>query len=145
VRYACIKAHVGQFRVGLMCRVLGVCRSGYYAWVKRMQSARALREERLRVEVRAIHRQSRGTYGSPRVCAELRERGERGSGGPGIAGDLPMSRVDIADYLRLTNETVSRMLAELRGRRVIRLQTQNRVEVVDRGGLRAIAEGGARD
>jgi len=77
VRYACIKAHVGQFRVGLMCRVLGVCRSGYYAWVKRMPSARALREERLRVEVRAIHRQSRGTYGSPRVCAELRERGER--------------------------------------------------------------------
>jgi CRP-like cAMP-binding protein len=56
-----------------------------------------------------------------------------------------MSRIDIADYLGLTKETVSRMLAELRGRRVIRLQTQNRVEVVDRGGLRAIAEGGARD
>jgi len=77
VRYACIKAHEGQHRVVLMCRVLDVCRSGYYAWLKRTPSARALRNERLQVEVRAIHRQSRGTYGSPRICEELRERGER--------------------------------------------------------------------
>jgi CRP/FNR family transcriptional regulator len=75
----------------------------------------------------------------------LLERAERVSGRHENAFDLPMSRIDIADYLGLTKETVSRMLAELRGRRVIRLQTQNRVEVIDRDGLREIAEGGARD
>ena len=60
-----------------MCRVLEVTRSGYYAWRKSVPSARARTDERLRVEVRAIHEMSRGRYGSPRVHAELRERGER--------------------------------------------------------------------
>jgi len=80
VKYACIQAHVGQYRVARMCEALSVCRSGYYAWVKRGPSARAVRDQRLRVEVRAIHRQSRGTYGSPRILMELRDRGERISG-----------------------------------------------------------------
>jgi len=60
-----------------MCRVLEVTRSGFYAWLKREPSARARKEERLRVEVRAIHRWSRGRYGSPRIHAELQARGER--------------------------------------------------------------------
>jgi transposase InsO family protein len=60
-----------------MCRVLEVTRSGYYAWRKRKPSERARGDERLRVEVRAIHRSARGRYGSPRVHAELRERGVR--------------------------------------------------------------------
>jgi transposase InsO family protein len=61
----------------LMCRVLEVTRSGFYAWLKSVPSARARTEERLRVEVRAIHTMSRGRYGSPRIHAELQERGER--------------------------------------------------------------------
>jgi transposase InsO family protein len=60
-----------------MCRVLEVARSGFYAWLKREPSARARKEERLRVEVRAIHRSSRGCYGSPRIQSELQARGER--------------------------------------------------------------------
>ena len=52
-----------------------------------------------------------------------------------------MSRLDIADYLGLTKETVSRMLSELRDRRLIRLEAQNRVEVLDRAGLEDMAEG----
>lgn len=55
--------------------------------------------------------------------------------------DLPMSRLDIADYLGLTKETVSRMLAELRGRGLIRLETLNRVEVLDHARLQEIAAG----
>lgn len=55
--------------------------------------------------------------------------------------DLPMSRLDIADYLGLTKETVSRMLAHLRGRRLIRLASQDRVEILDRAGLKEMAEG----
>ncbi len=55
--------------------------------------------------------------------------------------DLPMSRLDIADYLGLTKETVSRMLAHLRSLRLIRLVSQDRVEVLDRRGLKDMAAG----
>lgn len=55
--------------------------------------------------------------------------------------DLPMSRSDIADYLGLTKETVSRVLAQLKRKRLIRLVTLNRIEILDRDGLDAIAEG----
>lgn len=55
--------------------------------------------------------------------------------------DLPMSRLDIADYLGLTKETVSRMLAQLRDRRLIRLASQDRIEILDRDGLKEMAEG----
>ncbi len=75
---------------------------------------------------------------------ELLERQERG-GGEGPFLDLPMNRLDIADYLGLTKETVSRMLAELRSRRLIRLETQNRVEVLDREGLVELAQGNGGD
>lgn len=71
----------------------------------------------------------------------LLERSERASGTRETTFDLPMSRLDIADYLGLTKETVSRMIAQLRSRRLIRLQSQNRVEVLDRDGLRSMAEG----
>jgi len=75
----------------------------------------------------------------------LLERAERASGVPETSFDLPMTRIDIADYLGLTKETVSRMLAHLRSRGLIRLQTQNRVEVIDRDGLRAMSEGETAD
>jgi CRP/FNR family transcriptional regulator len=75
---------------------------------------------------------------------ELLERQERG-GREGPFLDLPMNRLDIADYLGLTKETVSRMLAELRSRGLIRLETQNRVEVLDRVGLVDLAQGNGGD
>ena len=65
----------GQEPIEHACRVLGVSRSGYYAWKNRLESARATENKRLTVEIRAIFRASRGTYGSPRVTAELRARG----------------------------------------------------------------------
>ena len=55
--------------------------------------------------------------------------------------DLPMSRIDIADYLGLTKETVSRVLASLKSKRVVRLDALDRVEVIDRDGLADIAGG----
>ncbi|MEA2511576.1 MAG: putative transposase [Thermomicrobiales bacterium] len=58
-----------------MCRVLGVARSGYDAWRRRPPSARAHADQGLSQRIRAIHEQSRGTYGAPRIRAELRETG----------------------------------------------------------------------
>jgi putative transposase len=54
-----------------MCDVLQVSRSGYYAWVDRAPSGRRLRQEELIGRIRAAHEHSGGTYGSPRVHAEL--------------------------------------------------------------------------
>jgi CRP/FNR family transcriptional regulator len=75
----------------------------------------------------------------------LLDRAERASGKSESCFDLPMSRIDIADYLGLTKETVSRMLAHLRGLRLIRLQAQNRVEVLNRSGLSEMADGASAD
>jgi putative transposase len=60
-----------------MCRVLGISTSGYYAWRLREKSQRRLADETLRDRIERIHRESRGTYGAPRVHAELRAGGER--------------------------------------------------------------------
>ena len=54
-----------------LCRVLGVSTSGYYAWRKRGPSARARRDEELIGLIAKIHRDSKGTYGAPRIHAEL--------------------------------------------------------------------------
>lgn len=61
--------------MSMMCRVLEVSRAGYYAWQHREPSARAKQNVELVAEITEIHEDSRGTYGSPRVHAELRERG----------------------------------------------------------------------
>lgn len=58
-----------------MCKLLGVSPSGFYAWRERPPSARGIANQELVREIRKIHLQSRGTYGSPRVHAELRSRG----------------------------------------------------------------------
>jgi putative transposase len=77
VRYACIRRHTESYPVALMCRVLAVSRAGYYAWTRRAPSVRAQTDDRLAVEIRAVYRRSRETYGSPRVHAELRAQGLR--------------------------------------------------------------------
>jgi len=60
-----------------MCRLLGVSSSGYYAWRKRQPSRRAATDAALTVEIRAAHAASRGTYGVPRIHAELAAKGIR--------------------------------------------------------------------
>lgn len=75
--YEFIRSNVGDFPVQLMCEVLEVSRSGYYDWVRRPESARAVADQALAMEIRASHEASRGRYGSPRVHAELRAHGRR--------------------------------------------------------------------
>ena len=58
-----------------MCGLLGVSPSGYYAWVSRGPSSRELADRRLRDRIVDIHSRSRGTYGAPRIWAELAANG----------------------------------------------------------------------
>lgn len=59
-----------------MCRVLGVSRSGYYDWVNRPVSARAIRHCDLTNKIRWVHKRHRQIYGSPRIHEELQDQGE---------------------------------------------------------------------
>lgn len=59
-------------RVAVTCRVLCVSTSGYYDWRERPASARAAADTALTAQIQAIHTMSRGSYGVPRVHAELR-------------------------------------------------------------------------
>ncbi len=77
MRFSFIATEKAWYPVALMCRVLHVSRSGYYAWCKRPAAERRRQDQRLTLEVAAIHAESRGRYGSPRVHAELRDRGQR--------------------------------------------------------------------
>jgi transposase InsO family protein len=77
VRFAFIRAHAQEFNILLMCRVLGISRSGYYAWLKRPPSERERADHELALLIRATHQRSRGTYGSPRIHAELKAQGRK--------------------------------------------------------------------
>ena len=66
-----IEAEKAHFPVAFLCRALGVSPSGYYAWRKRPPSVRALADAALSTSIRQIHAASRGTYGAPRIHAEL--------------------------------------------------------------------------
>ena len=70
-----IEVNRAEHSITLMCRVYGVTRAGFYAWRSRERSERERQNEGLAVEIRAVHAQSRGTYGSPRVHQALRRRG----------------------------------------------------------------------
>jgi len=77
VKYRFIEAQRAHYPVRWLCRALGVAASGYYAACARQPSACARRQAQLSARIRAIHMQSRATYGSPRVHAELIAQGER--------------------------------------------------------------------
>jgi putative transposase len=70
-----MKAHQEMFGVRQMCQVLGVSRSGYYAWRRRQPSRRSEANTVLLAEIRKAHQASRQSYGSPRVHAVLRRQG----------------------------------------------------------------------
>jgi putative transposase len=70
-----VKGHQADHAIATMCRVLGVSPSGYYAWQHRAPSARAEQDAELTMKIHTIHLESRGTYGAPRVHAELAAQG----------------------------------------------------------------------
>src|ERR1700742_2807121 len=93
-----IAAERANHPVGLMCRVLGVLRSGFYAWLTRAPSDRELSDAWLLEQIREVPTANRGVYGAPRVHAELRlgcginvgrKRVERLMRTAGISGLVP--------------------------------------------------------
>ena len=74
MRYQFVHDHSRCFQVRRMCRVLDISPSGYYAWLRRPESRRVREDRRLLVEIKAIHKENRGVYGSPRIHAELKDR-----------------------------------------------------------------------
>lgn len=72
-----IKSHQDAFPVPVLCQTLEVSHSGYYAWLHRRPSARALRRTELTVKIRTVHDQNRRVYGSWRVHRALVDQGEK--------------------------------------------------------------------
>jgi putative transposase len=81
MRFGFIEQHARTYSVRLMCRVLGVSASGYYAWRSRPESPRAVANRDLLERIRRIHVAHHGRYGSPRMHAALRAQGHQASRG----------------------------------------------------------------
>jgi transposase InsO family protein len=77
VKFAFVRDHRKRWRISVMCRVLKVARSGFYAWCKRRPSARAKRNAQLLAKIRKVSLENRELYGSPRVHRALLVEGER--------------------------------------------------------------------
>ena len=75
-----MKAYQAKYTVAMMCRVLEVSPSGFYAWLKRAPSARRQSDLLLGDRIEALYLQSRSTYGRPRLHADLRDEGINVSG-----------------------------------------------------------------
>ena len=77
MRFAFVQAEKAAFPIRMLCRVLDVSPSGYYAWCQRSPSARATANQGLRHLVRVVYAEHKGRYGSPRIQQELRARGHQ--------------------------------------------------------------------
>jgi len=81
MRFRFIEDRRADYPVTIMCDVLGVSPAGYYAWRARPESARAAANRELVDDIKRVHRDTNGRYGSPRVHAELRAQGRGASRG----------------------------------------------------------------
>ena len=77
MKFDFIRAMSAEFPVGLLCAVLAVSRSGFYAWRRRPAAGRVVGDAQLAATITRMFRRSHGAYGSPRIHAELRADGIR--------------------------------------------------------------------
>jgi putative transposase len=77
VRFAFVRAEKAYFPIAAMCRLLGVRRQGYYAYVNRPPSKRVAADVALCAQVAEVFRETGETYGSPRVLRELQRQGQK--------------------------------------------------------------------
>lgn len=76
MRYGFIRDNSKQYPVTLLCQALEVCRSGYYSWRRFPESKRSRENNQLLIKIKDVYTMSKNTYGSPRIYASLRQRGE---------------------------------------------------------------------
>jgi transposase InsO family protein len=81
MRFRFIEDRRADYPVRVMCRVLEVSPAGYYAWRSRPESSRSVANRELLANIKRVHRDSHGRYGSPRIHAELRTKGHGASRG----------------------------------------------------------------
>jgi transposase InsO family protein len=79
MKYQFIEQNKQEFPIVVMCRVLGVSESGFYAWRKRPESPHARKDADLTTQIQALFVHARGLYGSPRIFADLKDLGVRTS------------------------------------------------------------------
>ena len=77
MKYAFIKTYEREHTVSLMCEVLELSTSAYYAWLKCPVSLHQQEDQRLAEKIKTAHEASQGTYGARRICEDLREDGEQ--------------------------------------------------------------------
>jgi len=104
-----VLARKAEHSIAMMCRVLGVSRSGYHAWAAREPSARAVADTALSVQITEIHALNLKSYGSPRVHAEL-----------ALEHDVHVGRKRVERLMRLAG--LSGLHKRRRGRTTIRVQ-----------------------
>ena len=75
MKFGFVDGHRQVWPVRVMCAVLGLSASGYYAWRGRPESRRSVANRELTEDIRLIHAESSGCYGSPRIHAEPRREG----------------------------------------------------------------------
>lgn len=97
MRFRLIEAERAQHAVSRLCEVLGVTRAGFYAWRRRPPSERELRDRELSRLIERAFRDSRETYGVPRIHAELRDE-----------HDVLVSRKRVARLMRRLGSRASR-------------------------------------
>ena len=76
MKYLAIHRHRGEYSARMMCRILKVSPSGYYAWIDRPKSLRSQRHSAVMKKIKFFHESSRQTYGAPRIHTDLVESGE---------------------------------------------------------------------
>lgn len=75
MKYQIIQRYSSDFKVSKMCQIMGVSRSGYYAFLKRPESELSKRQQSVLEEIRIIHKENYNIYGAPRITAELNNKG----------------------------------------------------------------------
>ena len=128
-----MKAQDDRHGIALMSRVLGVSKSGFYAWVGRCPCHRAAEDAELIERIREIHEHSRQTYGAPRIHAELRANGVR-IGRKRVARLMRANRIQGVSRRKWTTTTVRDRLAVVATdlvKRDFRAQGPNQLWVAD--------------
>lgn len=77
MKFAFIDTEAAHWPVAVLCEMLDVSRSGYYAWATRPEAPKVQADAELVAEIKSAHKAGRGAYGSPRVMRALRKKGRR--------------------------------------------------------------------